>query len=358
MNDDPTLSDDLTLLKRYTGVLTAGQGTRQDGNILAALPVTNGIVAYYPLNGDANDGSGNGYHGVVHGASPAADRHGVAGGACHLEGESYITLDHRAFDGLGDFTFAVWVRLDHLQETGTYAQNSMLSLANQQSDNEFLLHRGLVSPSGNMTPNIAANVCGKTGKNWCRFPGSGLSTGTWQHVVFVREGDEATLYQQGERIGSRPTVGTELRVDEGGAILGQEQDDVGGGFESHESLQGSLDDLAVFNRALSAEEVRQLFRMKLYNVGEHGKDGGSPFTKPSRVLNINVIVVLAGFRRKGIGELLMKRVQDLAEEEKLSRIDLNHWAGNESASRFFEKMGFKPLRHFLYAELDAPLGKP
>ena len=38
--------------------------------------LNDGLVAYYPFNGNANDASGNGYHGVVNGAIPGVDRFG------------------------------------------------------------------------------------------------------------------------------------------------------------------------------------------------------------------------------------------------------------------------------------------
>ena len=66
--------------------------------LIATLPaqdrsfLTNGLVAYYPLNGDASDASGNGNDGVVHGAVPAPDRFGVVGGCFGFDGNGqYIS---------------------------------------------------------------------------------------------------------------------------------------------------------------------------------------------------------------------------------------------------------------------------
>jgi len=49
-----------------------------------------GLVAYYRFNGNANDDSGNGNHGTVHGAVPCQDRAGQANSAY-------------CFDGVDDF---------------------------------------------------------------------------------------------------------------------------------------------------------------------------------------------------------------------------------------------------------------
>ena len=44
-------------------------------------PPSQGLVAYYPFNGNANDESGNGNNGVVHGATLTTDRFGNANAA-------------------------------------------------------------------------------------------------------------------------------------------------------------------------------------------------------------------------------------------------------------------------------------
>ena len=53
-----------------------------------------------------------------------------------------------------------------------------------------------------------------------------------------------------------------LVVDPGGAWLGQDQDAVGGEFDSKQALKGSIDDVRIYNRALSAEEVKALYDLE------------------------------------------------------------------------------------------------
>ena len=50
------------------------------------LPPTNGLVAYYPFNGNANDQTINGNHGIVSGATLTADRFGNPNNAYHFDG--------------------------------------------------------------------------------------------------------------------------------------------------------------------------------------------------------------------------------------------------------------------------------
>ena len=54
--------------------------------------LTNGLVAYYPFNGNANDASGNGNNGIVNGATLASDRFGRANQAYSFNGTNNYVL--------------------------------------------------------------------------------------------------------------------------------------------------------------------------------------------------------------------------------------------------------------------------
>jgi hypothetical protein len=55
---------------------------------------TDGLVAYYPFKWNANDESGNGNHGTVHGATLTIDRKGNPSNAYYFDGNSYIKVDN------------------------------------------------------------------------------------------------------------------------------------------------------------------------------------------------------------------------------------------------------------------------
>ena len=78
--------------------------------------ITNGLVAYYPFNGNANDESGNGNHGKVNGAILVNDRNGNPGKAYSFDGinqsievEDSDSLDIKQGQSL---TISIWVKLD------------------------------------------------------------------------------------------------------------------------------------------------------------------------------------------------------------------------------------------------------
>ncbi len=79
---------------------------------------------------------------------------------------------------------------------------------------------------------------------------------------------------------------------------------------------------------------------------------GTSFRQPRRLVYVHIIVILPEYRGKGVGHILMDEVYKLAAEHDISRIELDHWAGNESASEFFVGLGFKPYRYFLFLERE------
>ena len=64
---------------------------------LSAQIPSEGLVAWYPFNGNANDESGNENHGTVNGATLTADRFGNVNGAYSFDGGSHINILSSSF---------------------------------------------------------------------------------------------------------------------------------------------------------------------------------------------------------------------------------------------------------------------
>ncbi len=69
----------LSFLLLSAATLTFGQ------NVPAYVP-TNGLVGWWPFNGNANDESGNGNNGTVNGATLTTDRFGILNRAYDFDG--------------------------------------------------------------------------------------------------------------------------------------------------------------------------------------------------------------------------------------------------------------------------------
>jgi hypothetical protein len=75
----------------------------------------NGLVAWYPFNGNADDASGHGHNGTVYGAQLTTDRFGKVNSAYQFNGANcYIEVPNPADGsldfGLGDFSLTAWIK--------------------------------------------------------------------------------------------------------------------------------------------------------------------------------------------------------------------------------------------------------
>ena len=71
---------------------------------------SNGLVGWWPFNGNANDESGNGNNGTVNGATLTTDRFGAADKAYSFDGvNDLIRVAHQTSLNLtGDYSISVW----------------------------------------------------------------------------------------------------------------------------------------------------------------------------------------------------------------------------------------------------------
>jgi len=93
----------------------------------------------------------------------------------------------------------------------------------------------------------------------------------WNHCVITRGSDGTNAYVNtnpdssflwNNKFGDNP-----LNVD--GFVVAEEQDSVLGGYASGQAHQGLVDEIRVYNRALSEEEINALYQMReqrSYNV--------------------------------------------------------------------------------------------
>ena len=82
----------------------------------AFADLNDGLVAFYPFNGNADDESGNGHHGTVSDATLVPDRFGNLDSAYYFDGvDDYISIENNEDfqPGLGDYSVSVWVKFDN-----------------------------------------------------------------------------------------------------------------------------------------------------------------------------------------------------------------------------------------------------
>jgi len=208
-----------------------------------------GLVAYYPFNGNAKDESGNGHDGKVSGATLANDRHGAAKQAYYFDGtDDYITLPSNIFDKIDGFTVSAWINLN-----SPNLGHCIISGILNGNDNKLII--------GTFSGRFYISY---VDQDQYSFPSKDLM-GNWKHLVVAKLSRQPNfiVFVDGLLKAKKefPKSGS-LKFAPNGLMIGPEQDSAGGGFQSGQFLKGDIDDYRIYNRALSAEEVKSLYEFE------------------------------------------------------------------------------------------------
>jgi hypothetical protein len=166
-------------------------------SINAFAQVSNvGLVAYYPFNGNANDMSGHGYNGTVHGASLIMDRFGNPNSAYSFNGTSdYIDMcsyvNNLNFQQPASISF--WINTKYDQSMAVYSiddgNNGQFISAIYIGDNTTNTLTNELIIATNYTTLTDYYIVGLTTTN----RGLIMATG-WHHIVFIYDGVMTTCY--------------------------------------------------------------------------------------------------------------------------------------------------------------------
>ena len=192
-------------------------------------PITAGLVAAYEFNGNADDVSGNGNDGVVYGPTLAADRFGNLGSAYLFDGTGNILVSNPS--GLQSTnTVSVWTQLNFVE-----GNRYPIDLDIGEGNNNWIeIFEGAVFRTGN------------SGSFY--FDTDPISPNAWHMLTRTYDGSTLSAYIDGQLVGSQtgpsnsPTGITIASAGDG----------------SHGFI-GFLDDVYIYDRALSASEVSTLY---------------------------------------------------------------------------------------------------
>ena len=205
---------------------------------IAQTTIPQGLVAYYPFNGNANDVSGNANNGTIHGATLTTNRFGTANSAYSFNGSSnYISMSSVLNLPLGNSsrTISVWLSPANLAGQWTL---TAIAYGSASTSNAYMFGLG-------------QNVIAVQG--WVTDFNTPLTylTNQWINAVCTYDGTNVSIYVNGSLMGSGTnttwnTIGTEFYL--GGRVS------LGNSF-----FDGKLDDIGIWNRALTTNEIQQLY---------------------------------------------------------------------------------------------------
>jgi len=214
---------------------------------VTALPALsrNGLVAWYPFNGNAQDASGNGHHGTASGPNLANDRFSNLSHAYNFYSaqHDYISVpNHPELQISNAITIAVWgYRPGYYYPTAfedlVMKGNDSYGFQYNDSSNEILFHltsNGWRNLNSNYEPPMQ----------------------NWYHIAGTYDGEWQRVYVNGVETNSAYFTGS-IQINDAPLHFGYQVASDNGWYN------GILDDCCIFNRALSADEIWDLYKIGL-----------------------------------------------------------------------------------------------
>ena len=215
---------------------------------------TNGLVGWWPFNGNANDESGNGNNGIVNGATLTTDRNGNINSAYSFDGNSNISLNNVSLSNVIKYSYTGWFK----KASTTINQGANIISMSNPCNGPGGLRVGI---GGNNQFCFGAEFqsCSSV---WQYSQNQNYSDNTWHFFAAVYDGNigqiqssELILYIDGVLIPQTPftqgnTGNVIAPINNLGIIA------LIGGLDG---IIRDIDDIGIWNRALTDCEIQNLY---------------------------------------------------------------------------------------------------
>jgi hypothetical protein len=210
---------------------------------------TDGPVAYYPFDGNTDDMSGNNNNGTIMGGVTATtDRFGNPDKAMQFNGvDGYIEVQNSSSlkSPTSAITMAGWIYIESFPSN----QVSVAGFINKTNNSNYgqygLNYHHWATPS-------TIHFYGSGGTLGYAAPVN-LQLGEWYFMASTYDGNEVSIYLNGQKIGTQTVTGS-IVPDNNPLTLGLDSPG------DTEYLQGKLDDVRIYNGALSQSEISELYQ--------------------------------------------------------------------------------------------------
>lgn len=217
----------------------------------------NGLIAYYPFNGNTNDESGNLKHATNNGALLTTDRFGYFQKAYYFDGVSNWINTPLVQSNLTEYTISAWVKSEFTtSQEYVILQNRG---ASPGSGKGFALHYQNSSNRWGFALDGDATYIGKQAPY--------TNNTNWVHVVATWSAGSATSFSpsqfniyinsvlQSSALSLNIGTATIPNTPAGTSAIGRSD-----AWNSY--FKGKIDDLRIYNRALNATEVKSIYNFE------------------------------------------------------------------------------------------------
>jgi hypothetical protein len=234
------------------------------GNISVAGRVTDvagrttdlgqGLVAQYLFDGNALDGSGNGLHGVVNAAVATTDRFGNPTGAMYFNGSAWARVEHVPSLNSFPITVSAWFR-STAQNPGHIVTKYENGTWNGWGLGVQKLHRQPNSGSGYYLASRSSAVISEYDGYPTFEAGQDLNDGAWHQLVMVVDQASGRLYLDGVLADEQIWRGTPSAPTAAWPMYFGHYSHTFAPYAENAYFTGSIDDVRIYDRALSAADV-------------------------------------------------------------------------------------------------------
>ena len=200
-----------------------------------------GLVAYYPFNGNANDGSGNGNDGVASGTTPFSDRFNKEVGALRFNGDgANVKLGPQVTSVIsnGIFSFSFWVKIS---SGGTWSPRLMTS---------GMVDVGIDSTTGSAKVFYGGSGFDSGNNIWST---DRIESSKYYNIAGTYDRFKAALYINGKLVATQTSSWGARGYKNATATVGINPEN------GSDRFSGAVDDVRIYNRALSDGEVKALY---------------------------------------------------------------------------------------------------
>ena len=208
---------------------------------------TNGLVGYWPFNGNANDESGNGNNGTVNGATLTSDRNGNTGKAYSFDGlNDYISATPILPTGSAPRTVSCWFKtIAGSIPTSQYPNVQTMTGWGSCFPGTVIFPQHVVAPSGK-----AYFETGSSGNQL--FSQNAVNDGIWHQIVTTYDGNNSRVKMYIDAM--LQDSSTVISLGTAASFFG-----IGNFSCANIPFQGQIDDVGLWDRALNQQEIIYLF---------------------------------------------------------------------------------------------------
>ena len=238
-------------------ILMSGMGFSQ--SVPSYVP-TNGLVGWWGFNGNAQDGSGNGNHGTVNGATLTTDRFGNQNGAYDFDGSNDFISLNQIFLGAPCQTVSFWTSdISFLNGGHIVTQSNFNSISGTNPTDVHWVFEYLPNTpnhllkAGSFKAMYRSDCNNSTNEHWYNT----LNVSNWNNITFALDSFGFakifvnSILAKSTQLNGLPTCalnfGTTLRF--------------GGPWWNGDPMlfNGVIDDIGIWNRALTPQEITNLY---------------------------------------------------------------------------------------------------